>query len=88
MAIPTKVNNPMPDADSNPHGNPAEVMGNIYQTLAHSIGLEMQDAVHEQQENMDQSANIEGVDLIYETPNAASSTQSPVHDGSHLPTQG
>ncbi len=78
MAAPTPVNAQITDAVTQANVKvvgeaPAQAIGNIYQTLAHSTGIQFENAVAEQQQqNADvQSATIQGVSEIYSVDTAA-----------------
>jgi hypothetical protein len=53
---------------------PAQALATIYQTLAHAVGLSMQNAVANQQNmnTIDTSVTTQGVNLLYSIPVAAS----------------
>lgn len=60
MAFPTAVNNQITDSVTQTNvkvvgESPAEALGNIYQTMSHSTGIEMQDAAESQEENAPQN---------------------------------
>jgi hypothetical protein len=63
---------------------PAMAMGSLYQTMAHSLGLLMENAVAAQQ-NMNviaQAATTQGVNMIYSVDTAAASAAaSKILDG-------
>lgn len=63
---------------------PAMAMGSLYQTMAHSLGLLMENAVAAQQ-NMNviaQAATTQGVNMIYAVDTAAASAAtSKILDG-------
>ncbi|WP_338847203.1 RebB family R body protein [Massilia sp. W12] len=72
MAFPTAVNNQITDAVTQANVKvlgeaPAMAMGDIYQSLAHSIGLSMQNAVQSQQQQqmLSQAASTMGLLQLY-----------------------
>lgn len=78
MAAPTAVNDQITDAVTQANVKvvgeaPAMAMGNIYQAMAHSTGIQFENAVAEQQQqNVDvQSATTQGVEEIYSVDTAS-----------------
>jgi len=57
---------------------PAQAMATLYQTAAATSGLSLQNAVHAQnnQYALNNAAAIEGVNLLYTSPTAASAAAS------------
>ena len=77
MAYPTRVNGQITDAVSQAGatllGNsPAHAMAAIYQVMAHSVGLSMQNAVANQQRMniLSNGVTARSVDLLYGQPTA------------------
>lgn len=75
MADPTAVNSQITDAVTQSNVKvlgeaPAMAMGTVYQTMAQSVGLSMQNAVSAQQQmnTIAQAATAQGVNLIYSMP--------------------
>jgi Killing trait len=72
---PTSVNSQITDAVTQSNVKvlgeaPAMAMGTVYQTMAQSVGLSMQNAVSAQQQmnTIAQAATAQGVNLIYSVP--------------------
>lgn len=78
MAAPTAVNEQITDAITQANVKvlgdaPAMAMGNIYQAVAHSTGIEYENAVAAQQQQLAeaQAATVQGVTQIYAVDTAS-----------------
>ncbi|ACI99389.1 MULTISPECIES: RebB family R body protein [Rhodospirillales] len=78
MAYPTLVNGQITDAVSQANvtilaAAPAQAMATLYQVMAQSIGLSMQNAVARQRSMamIDTAVTTQGTSLLYSTPVAA-----------------
>jgi hypothetical protein len=90
MAFPTSVNDQITDAVTQSNVKvvgeaPAMAMGSIYQTMAHSTGILLQNAVaaQQQQNTLSQAATNQGVMQIYtvDTTAAAGATEKVAQTG-------
>ena len=93
MAFPTAVNSQITDAVTQSNVKvlgdaPAQALGQVYQTVAHSTGLALQDAVSAQQQvNMaSQAATAQGVILLYTVDTGADAVATSKVGMSDLPT--
>lgn len=73
MAFPTAVNSQITDSAAPPAVDPAQIVGQIYQSLAHSTGILFENAVAAQQQLQAsaQAATNQGVIQIYSVDTAA-----------------
>jgi hypothetical protein len=78
MADPTSVNPQITDSVTQPNtallrDAPAQGIGTLYQTLAHSVGLVMQNAVAAQRNmaTIDAAVTTQGIALLYSLPDGA-----------------
>ena len=78
MAFPTTVNDQITDAVTQANVKvladaPAQALGTVYQVMAQTVGLSMQNAVANQQNmnTIDTSVTTQGVNLLYSMPVAA-----------------
>lgn len=93
MTSPTKVDEQRAEAvtqadEKVPGDAPAQALGHLYQTMAHSTGLAFQDAVTAQQQlnTAAQEATVQGVSLLYALDTAADGVATSKVGMSDLPT--
>lgn len=78
MAEPTSVNPQITDAVTQTNVKvlgdaPAQAMASLYQSVAHSVGIAMENAVNAQQQiaTLSQAAATQGISLLYSVDTAA-----------------
>lgn len=88
MAFPTAVNSQITDAVQSPDGATGAQIAGIYQAVAHSTGLAMENALAAQQQMniVSQAATVQGVTMMYAVDTAASAVAAGTIDAADHPT--